>query len=142
MPLSLHNAFMALFPVWGQDAQLGDRIRRHGPSAIDDWFAQHQAQLGYRFFPQDWDMMILAYRLANEGLEDGALALIRRMQTENPLNPSLVGAEGDILNNFERRGAALEAYDRALALMDAIDYHGNSIESMTARRDALPEKSD
>lgn len=137
VPPSLHNAFMALFPVWGQDAQLGDRIRREGPPAIDAWFAQHQERLGYRFFPQDWDMMILAYGLAREGHVDGALALIRRMQREYPLNPSLVSAEGDILQRDGRRDAALSAYDRALALMHAIDYHGNSIESLTARRDRL-----
>lgn len=116
VPIGVNRAFLSLFPVWDQQAQIMAASETGAP-AIADWFDRQRAELGWRFWPLAWDMMIAAYGLHGNGKSAEAIELLHQTQIYHPLQAELLMAEGDILNATGQREAAISLWRKALAIL-------------------------
>ncbi len=80
VPSGLHDAFMALFPAWGFDAELTAAGAAGGAAGVDAWFADKARTLGWRFVPAWFDLGVAAMALQREGHEEAALAALSQLR--------------------------------------------------------------
>lgn len=117
VPVALTRAFNSLYPVWDQQAEVISAAQA-GPEAISAWFAAKESQLGWRFWPHAWDMMIAAYTLGGQGRSEEALTLLEETAKFHPRQAELLVAAGDLLIATGRREDAIKQWRAALAILD------------------------
>lgn len=122
VPPSVHAALDRLFPAWGLDQELAAAARAGGAQAVDEWFDERQAALGFRFHPQRTPYSLAAMDLARDGLEGPATAIMTRLRQSFPDHPELPANHAVILSTLGRHGDAVEAIDEAIRLGEATDY--------------------
>ena len=107
------DAIEHLYPAWGYDTALRERIAEHGASAIDAWFAEQTAQLGPRFFPQAMELGLLGISLAADGQAEAARTLFARLGSEHPDNAETAFMNAIAENALGNREAAIQMIEEA-----------------------------
>ncbi|QLC21161.1 alpha/beta hydrolase [Parasphingopyxis sp. CP4] len=120
------DAIERLYPAWGFDTALQERIETDGATAINSWFAEREAELGPRFYPQAMELGLLGIRLAAAGEADAARALFARVHREHPDNAETAFMNALAENALGDRAAAIhwtaEAYRVGRATGDVMPH--------------------
>ncbi|GJL91318.1 alpha/beta hydrolase [Hyphococcus sp.] len=137
----MHDAFMALFPAWGFDAELGARARVQGAKGVDAWFAEKQAQLGYRFKPAWFDLSIVALGLTPDGHGESARAIMAQLSDAYPMSPHVAAFAASVFEQNKMHEAAAASYERAIAIAKEEGLHPNVIHLGRLERGAARNRA-
>lgn len=107
------DAIERLYPAWGFDTALQARIETDGATAINSWFAEREAELGPRFYPQAMELGLLGIRLAAAGEAEAARALFARVHREHPDNAETAFMNALAENALDDRAAAMRWIEEA-----------------------------
>jgi predicted alpha/beta superfamily hydrolase len=140
VPVSLHHATGALFPVWGLDAELEATARQGGAAAVAAWWAQKEATLGWRFLPQSMELGLAGYRLASDGHPEAAFAVFEQLHARYPDRPELVYVWAAALSAAGRLDAAIARMEQAIALGEAVDHPRDRVEFFRQARGRLLQR--
>ncbi len=122
----LHDGFMKLFPAWGYEEEL-TAAAASGSEAVDQWFSNKQAELGYRFLPAWFDVGVTASTLAREGNTDAAIAVVQNLVRYHPDNAHVASFAGGVYQAAGQSDKAAAEYRRAIALAEAQGLHPNAM---------------
>ncbi|MGP1353005.1 MAG: alpha/beta hydrolase [Parasphingopyxis sp.] len=110
------NALQTLYPAWGFENELRQRIEAEGAAAVDNWFAEKRRELGPRFHSQAMELGLMGIALASEGKQDAVRALFGRLRAEHPRNAETLLINALAENALGNRGTAVERVEQAYAL--------------------------
>ena len=113
---ALADALQRLYPAWGFEAELEQRLAAEGEAAIAQWFATKERELGPRFYPQAMELGLLGIRLAASGEAEAARALYARLRSEHPESAETLFMQALAENALGDPGAAAQWAERAYRL--------------------------
>ena len=112
VPPSLTQAFDLLFPAWQQGESLRTALEKEDMT-VEDWFANEEERLDWRFYPQAWDLMITAFSYGVSDDYETALKILDELIIYHPQLPELYVTYGDILTRWDKVEEARTAYNQA-----------------------------
>jgi len=138
VPSGMHNAFMALFPAWEFEDEVMAAAEAGGADAVNAWFAEKRAGLGFRFQPAWFDMGVAALQLSRGEHGESALAVMDQLVAHYPENAYVASFAASVHENLGHYEDAARENERAIALTQEQGLHPNSmhldrLESALAR---------
>lgn len=127
VPSGMHNAFMALFPAWNFEDEVMAAGETGGAEAVNAWFADKRATLGFRFQPAWFDMGVAALRLSRGEHGDAALAVMEQLIAHYPDSAYMADFAASVHENLGRYDDAVRENERAIALAHEQGLHPNSM---------------
>ncbi|MHA7873573.1 MAG: tetratricopeptide repeat protein, partial [Hyphococcus sp.] len=127
VPSGMHNAFMALFPAWGFEDEVMAAAAAGGAEAVNAWFAEKRAALGFRFQPAWFDMGVAALRLSRGEQGEAALAVIEQLIAHYPESAYVADFAASVHENLGRYDDAVRENERVVALTREQGLHPNSL---------------
>lgn len=140
--VALHHALDALFPFWGFDQTLLDAAGEGGESAVEAWFDQQRGELGWRFHPQSMELSLAAYRLADAGAVDAAMAVFDALQTRYPENASVLQTRTQAEARLGQIEAAMASLGRAESLARRVGWHADRVQRLLDLRQRIADSAD
>lgn len=110
------DALQKLYPAWGFEDELRQRIEADGAAAINQWFAEKQRELGPRFYSQAMELGLMGITLASEGREDAVRALFDRLRADHPRSAETLFINALAENALGNTETAVERVEQAHAL--------------------------
>ena len=112
---ALISAVEKLYPVWGMDEEVRGIALNKGSDALDHWFEENQAKLGFRFLPPRMELEFMAINMASEGHGEAAKAIVNSLLVRNPESFTSFFALGFVYYHEGKFREAIEPFDEKAA---------------------------
>lgn len=110
---ALISAVEKLYPVWGMDEEVRGIALNKGSDALDHWFEENQAKLGFRFLPPRMELEFMAINMASEGHGEAAKAIVNSLLVRNPESFTSFFALGFVYYHEGKFREAIEPFEKA-----------------------------
>ena len=130
----MHDAFMALFPAWDFKEELNAIAMAEGAGGVDRWFADKEAELGYRFVPAWFDLGVTAMLLARSEHQDAAQAITRNLRAHFPDHAYVAAYSAWVYESSGMPADAAREFQRVIDIAERDDLHPNAIHLDRIRR--------
>ena len=113
---ALFSAIEKLYPVWGMDKEVQGIVLNQDADALDRWFEDKEAGLGFRFIFPMMEFEFLAINLAGRGHGHEAEVLLEKLLDRYPESFTTLYALGLVYGRQGRFREAVEPIEKAAQL--------------------------